>query len=188
MGSHTQVKQEAVEEVRRLLAQQPLYLDTETTGLDGRAEIVEIAILDHDGSVLLDTLVKPRLPIPLEVTRIHGITDGKVRNAPSWGELWPQVQSIMQGRMVGIYNADFDQRMILQSHKSARLAWQEDGLSCFCIMQIYARFYGERHHSSFRWQSLANAARQCRLSLINSHRAADDARLARAVLHYIAGQ
>jgi DNA polymerase III subunit epsilon len=186
MSSHTLVRQETVEEARRLLAQQPLFLDTETTGLGERAEVIEIAILDHDGAVLLETFVRPRLPIPREVIRIHGITDQIVRNAPVWAELWPQVQVILQGRIVGIYNAEFDRRMLVQSHKGAQLLWQEDGLSSFCIMQLYARFYGVRHHSSFRWQSLANAGRQCRLPLVNSHRAADDARLARAVLHFIA--
>jgi DNA polymerase III epsilon subunit-like protein len=37
-----------------------VFLDLETTGLDPRTdEIVEIGILDEDGRVLLDTLVRP---------------------------------------------------------------------------------------------------------------------------------
>lgn len=187
MLSHTPVRQQTIEEVRALLAQRPVYLDTETTGLERRAEIVEIAILDHDGTPLIDTLVKPRLPIPWEVVRIHGITDRHVQHAPTWAEVWPQVETILSTRTVGIYNAGFDLRMLEQSHKIARLPWHGDGLRTFCIMQIYARYYGERRNNSFRWQSLAKAAVQCRLSLANSHRAADDARLARAVLHHIAG-
>lgn len=182
------VRQTTIEEARRLLAERPIYLDTETTGLDGRAEIVEIAILDWDGSPLLHSLVKPRFPIPAEVVRIHGITDDHVRNSPTWADLWPQVQLILHGRHIGIYNADFDLRMIAQSHQFARLPWRQDGLSAFCIMQLYARFYGEQRYNGFRWQSLAKAAIQCRLSVANSHRAADDARLARAVLHYVAEQ
>jgi DNA polymerase-3 subunit epsilon len=185
---NSSVRQETIEEARRQLADRPLYLDTETTGLDGRAEIVEIAILDWDGTSLLHSLVKPRFPIPAEVTRIHGITDAHVKDAPTWADLWPQLQTILQGRRIGIYNADFDLRMMAQSHQLARLPWRQDGLNAFCIMNLYARFYGERRYNSFRWQSLAKAAIQCRLPLANSHRAEDDARLARAVLHYVAEQ
>jgi hypothetical protein len=49
-----------------------LFLDTETTGLSGeRDRIVEIAIIGDDGSVLVDTLVNPRVPIPPEATAIR---------------------------------------------------------------------------------------------------------------------
>lgn len=188
MSSYSPLRQATIEEARRLLEQRPLYLDTETTGLDGSAEIVEIAILDWDGSSLLYSLVKPHFSIPAEVTRIHGITDAHVKHAPTWADLWPQLQNILRGRTIGIYNADFDLRMMAQSNQFARLSWRQDGLSAFCIMQLYARFYGERRYNSFRWQSLAKAAIQCRLPLANSHRAEDDARLARAVLHYVAAQ
>jgi DNA polymerase III subunit epsilon len=188
MSSYSPTRQAIIAEARRLLADRPIYLDTETTGLDNRAEIVEIAILDWDGSPLLYSLVKPRSPIPAMVTRIHGITDAHVVDAPSWADLWPHVQSTLQGRTIGIYNADFDLRMMAQSNQLARLPWQREGLGAFCIMQLYARFYGERRYDSFRWQSLAKAAIQCRLPLANSHRAVDDALLARAVLHYVAEQ
>ncbi len=188
MTTHSAVRLSAIEEARRLLAQQPLFLDTETTGLNERAEIVEIAILDYDGTPLLESLVKPRYPIPSDVTRIHGITNATVSDAPSWADLWPQISAILKERNVGIYNADFDLRMLAQSHQSARLVWERDQVTSFCIMQLYARYYGERGYGGFRWQSLEKAGRQCRLSLPNSHRAADDARLARAVLLHVAGE
>ena len=59
-------------------------LDTETTGLYDDAEIVEISIIDENGGVLLDTLVKPLKPIPAEATAIHGITNEMVATAPTW--------------------------------------------------------------------------------------------------------
>ena len=40
-----------IQRAQAILADRPLYLDTETTGLDPRAEIVEIALIDHDGAV-----------------------------------------------------------------------------------------------------------------------------------------
>ncbi len=38
-------------------------LDTETTGLGKNDEIIEISILALDGTVLLDTYVKPSIPV-----------------------------------------------------------------------------------------------------------------------------
>jgi len=52
---------------REVLANKKDYviLDTETTGL-GCAEIVQIGIIDLDGKILLDSLVKPSIPIPYD--------------------------------------------------------------------------------------------------------------------------
>ena len=46
---------------RRLLEADPLILDTETTGLDENAEICELAIITHEGKVVVDSLSN-RLP------------------------------------------------------------------------------------------------------------------------------
>lgn len=179
----------AIARAQQLLADQPLFLDTETTGLDPRAEIVEIALVDHDGAVLLDSLVKSTRPIPWDATRIHRITDEMVADAPTWAELWPQVQALLTGRRVGIYNAEYDLRLIQQSHAAHRLVERTAGSNAFCIMKLYAEFFGEPgRYGDFRWQSLDKAARQCRIGLPNSHRAAADAQLARAVLLHMAGE
>lgn len=173
---------------RQILANQPLYLDTETTGLDPRAEIVEIAIIDHDGGVLLDTLVKPTRSIPWDATRVHGINDKMVAGAPTWVEIWPQIRALLTGRRVGIYNAEFDLRMIQQSSAAHKIVEAAAGSHAFCIMKLYAQFFGEQgSYGDFRWQSLDKAARQCGIDLPNSHRAGADALLARAVLAYVAG-
>ena len=70
-----------------------VVLDTETTGLDEDAEIVEIAIVDSTGKVLLDTLVKPSKPLPVycEASEIHGITNEMLVNAPNWQDIYEKV-------------------------------------------------------------------------------------------------
>ncbi|HKZ54678.1 MAG TPA: 3'-5' exonuclease [Anaerolineales bacterium] len=183
-------RSQAILEARRKIANQPLYLDTETTGLDQRAQIVEICLLDHDGSVLLESLVHPTNRIPIDATRVHGITDATVQGAPRWSELWPQVQAILAGRSIAVYNAEFDQRMMRQSHLVHGLPWEPASELFFCVMQLYARFYGEwdSYRGSYRWQRLEDAGRHLRLPLPNKHRAQADAQLARAVLHAIANQ
>lgn len=172
------------------LASRPLYLDTETTGLGAGAEIVEVCLLEADGSVLLTSLVRPQRPIPADVVRIHGISDAEVVAAPTWPELWPQIAELIEGRRLAIYNADFDLRMMRQTHAAYGLPWERHERQSLCIMKLYAQFRGDWNASyrSYRWHSLENAGRQCAIPLPNSHRALDDARLARAVLHAIAGQ
>src|SRR5262245_40268510 len=92
-----------------------VFLDTETTGLDGNSEVIEIAIVDRAGVALVDSLVKPAGPIPDAAAAIHGITDDLLVDAPSWPELFPRVASICSGRRVIVYNAEYDLRLIGQT-------------------------------------------------------------------------
>jgi DNA polymerase-3 subunit epsilon len=181
-------KMDAVQRARQLVQNNPVYLDTETTGMGPTAEIIEIAVVDHDGSLLFQSLVKPKGQIEPDAMRVHGITPAKLEGAPNWKEVWPQVEAVLAGRQVGVYNSEFDLRMMKQSHQKYWLSWQFPESNFFCIMKLYARFYGEwdARRGSYRWQSLDLAGQQCRIPLLNSHRAAEDARLARALLRHIA--
>ncbi len=178
----------AAERALAILEDGPLFFDTETTGLSKTAEIVEVGVVDVEGKTVLESLVRPRRRIPADVIALHGISNEMVRDAPSWAEVWPEVQLLFQGRRVGIFNADFDLRMMRQSHRQRGLAWEEFGGSAFCVMKMYARFYGERLGvRDSKWQSLQNAGRQCGIALPNSHRAVGDARLTCAVFRHMAG-
>src|SRR5689334_4701841 len=135
-------RQEAIQLAREKLARMPLYLDTETTGLDPTAEIVDIAVLDHDGTVLVDTLIRPAAPIPADATRVHGITNTMVAGAPRWKEAWPRVAAALKGRLVAIYNMDYDRRLMRQSHRQNGMRWANPKAEYCCIMEIYAQFHG----------------------------------------------
>jgi DNA polymerase-3 subunit epsilon len=161
----------------------PVFLDTETTGLDSWAEIVEICIVEKDGSILLDTLVKPNRKIGADVIKIHGITNDMVANAPGWLDVWPRVQAALAGRYIGAYNADFDLRMIEQTNRTSGITWNSRDYRFFCIMKLYAQLSG-----TSRWQTLEAAGRQCGLVLPNAHRAQADTQLAREVFACIIGK
>lgn len=179
----------AIETARQKLASQPLYLDTETTGIEVNDEIIEISLIDDAGQALFESLVRPTRPIPLAASRIHGITNDMVANAPNWMTVWSGLQAVLQSQILGIYNAEFDLRLIKQSHARANLRWPGNpGFMPFCIMKLYAQYVGEWNSArgGYRWHTLEAAGRQCQLSLSNSHRAKDDNLLARAVLHCIA--
>lgn len=181
---------------RKWLSEPHCILDTETTGLDELAEIVEISILDEQGQPLLDTFCQPtRAAIDPKAQAVHGIDAGMLADAPNFTQIAPQILAAIQGRRIIIYNAEFDLRLLFQSlyfsdkaicaeFPFARL---ED--NTVCAMTLYAQFYGDwnNYYQSYRWQSLKNAALQCGFPLpSNLHRAAGDAELCRQVVHYMA--
>lgn len=180
---------EAIRIAREKIALHPLYLDTETTGNGPADEIIQIAVLDDDGQVVFESFVKPSVNITPEAQRVHGISETDLASALRWFHVWPKVEAILAERAVGIYNADFDLRLLQQTHAKFRIRWFSESAGIFCIMKLYAQFHGEWNPRTggYRYQSLEMAGRQCGLSLPEHlHDASQDARLARAVLHYMA--
>ena len=118
-----------------------VILDTETTGLDHDAEIVEICILRNDGLVLLDTLVKPLNPIPAQATAIHGITNKDVENAPYYHEIHNQVIDILNQYTCYIYNSDYDTRLIKQSCEQYNIGFNREEYKFKWVMLDYAKQY-----------------------------------------------
>lgn len=145
-----------------------VILDTETTGLDSSAEIVEISIIDTSGQVLFDSLIKPSAPIPYEVTRIHGITNDMVENSPTWDMVAGKVEEILKDKTILIFNSDFDTRMIMQSSSIYDIRFN-DSLKTICIMNMYMHYVG-----SSRWISLSNACDYEGIDTVQDHRAKGD--------------
>lgn len=166
-----------------------VILDTETTGLDLTAEIIEISLINLRGEILVNTLVKPRNPIPMSATNIHGITDEMVKNAPSWEVVWPWVQQAIQGKLVVIYNASFDIRMLMQSseHAGVMLPERLGAAGFFCAMLEYSHWHNEYDvmRVGNRWISLSRAVRQEGLQVINAHRALADCQMTLAVIQSV---
>jgi len=162
-----------------------IFLDTETTGLDGNAEIIDIALVDRKGAVLLDTLVRPRRPIPAASSRVHGLVDADVANAPAWAEIHPVLLPLLAWRRVVVFNADYDRRLIHQ-------CCVQDGLglpACDweCAMLAHAKFVGEpgQWGKQYRWHKLEAAAQSFGIDP-GGHRALGDAEAARRVVCAIA--
>jgi DNA polymerase-3 subunit epsilon len=137
-----------------LLHPNAVVLDTETTGLGSDAELVQIAVIDLHGEPLLDTLVRPARPIPAEATAIHGIGDAAVAGAPMFSEIYPNLAALLANRLVCIYNAAFDLRILRQCCMQAGLP--PLNFPACCAMEMYARYFGQwsEWHGSYQWQRL----------------------------------
>lgn len=178
---------------RQWLDWDPLFLDTETTGLENHAEICEIAVLDVDGAALVDTLVRPTQAIPDGARRVHGISDDDVRDAPTFAEVAPELREVLDGREVVVYNADYDTRLLTQSAQALRLPRQSWHCppTFRCAMRLYAEYHGAWNSSkqSYAWHKQSAAARALGLALPNDlHRARADAELCRRIIHKMAGR
>ncbi len=152
-----------------------LFLDTETTGLGSSAEIIDLAIVDVSGNVLVDTLIAPIYPIPPETTRVHGIVDADVIHAPLWIEVYPTVAELLRQRPIVVYNASFDRRMIAACCTNS--GFPDEEREWHCAMLQYARFAGGRsdhHRNKFRFHKLSDALAAFDLPS-GSHRALSDA-------------
>lgn len=176
---------------RRVLATDgALILDTETTGLDDDAQIVQIGVIDLAGNVMLDALVKPTCPIPVGASNVHGITDKAVEHADPWPSIYSAVARLLMGTSVITYNADYDRRLIAQTcraHPAAGLPLPLAG-NWECAMKAYANFHGawDDYHQSYTYQGLGKACRQLGIPVIGAHGAVADCQMTLAVIKAMA--
>ena len=86
------------------------FFDLETTGIDiGKDRIVEISIFKvfPNGNKESKTwLVNPTIPIPPQTTAVHGITDEKVANEPTFAVLALAVYNMIKDSDLGGFNSD----------------------------------------------------------------------------------
>src|SRR5690606_20766424 len=86
------------------------FFDLETTGIDiCKDRIVEISIykIFPNGTREMKTwLVNPTIPIPPQSTEVHGISDEKVANEPTFKEIAHQVYALIRDSDLGGYNSD----------------------------------------------------------------------------------
>lgn len=146
-----------------------VFLDTETTGFESSAEIVELTVLASDGAIILHTLVKPLTEIDESGSAfaVHGITNDMVKNAPSFADILPSLVKALEGKTVVAYNAAFDRRMIGQSVNLCGGLFSEASMSWECASVEYARWRGRR--------KLSNACEEMGVNHYSQHRSLGDA-------------
>ena len=95
----------------RLHLKNPLvFFDLETTGINIVSDrIVEISYLkiDPNGDEESKTrLINPEMPIPLQATAIHGITDKDVKNSPTFKMIAKSLAAQIEGCDLAGYNSN----------------------------------------------------------------------------------
>src|SRR5579875_209184 len=167
-----------------------VVLDSETTGLGDRDEVIELALVHSSGTVLFSSLIQPQDPQrPDLATHIHGITAQMLATAPCFPDVWPTIAAILRRfRRVLVYNADFDFRLLTAT--ATRYGLRVPGGAWECLMEQYAVYYGDwsSYHQSYTWQSLDMACADLAVSVGEAHRASADALSALGVLKALAAR
>lgn len=160
-----------------------VILDTETTGLSGTDEVIQVAIIDPQGRPLVSTGIKPTANAKMSsrALELHGITLESLQDAPPLSEVLPEIVQAVKGKTIIAWNADFDMRLLAQSCTLNQLDWP-DVLSLAnveCAMRKHAAYYGQwnTRMGSYTWQKLPGGG---------AHSAATDAECVRVTMHTMA--
>ena len=147
------------------------FFDLETTGIDvARDRIVEIAILKvfPNGNKESKTwLVNPERPIPEASSKIHGITDDKVANEPTFKELAPVVYQMIKDSDLAGFNSDrFDIPLLAEELLRAGVDFDLGNRVTVDIQTIFHKKEERTLSAAYKFY--------CNESLENAHSAAAD--------------
>jgi DNA polymerase III subunit epsilon len=146
-------------------------VDIETTG--GRPSedrITEIAIVLHDGSKITgsySTLINPGRPIPYEITRLTGISDQMVREAPKFYEVARKIVELTEGKVFVAHNVRFDYSFLKSEFHSLGYNYQRKTL---CTVRLSRKLI-----PGLPSYSLGKLCNSLQIPLNNRHRALGDA-------------
>ncbi len=113
-------------------------------------------------------------------TLIHGITADHVRDAPTFGALWPQLLDFVGDDLVVAHNASFDLGVVREACTASRLQWPAWRYACTLVLA--------RQTYDLLSYSLPFVTEAAGLSQLNHHVACADAEAAALVMLDIANR
>lgn len=152
--------------------QRPIcFFDLETTGVHvAKDRIVEIAILKifPNGNKESKTwLVNPEMKIPKEVIAVHGITDEKVANEPTFKQLAPEIYALIKDSDLGGFNSDrFDIPLLAEEMLRAGIDFDMKNRRSVDVQTIFHKMEKRTLSAAYKFY--------CDKELVNAHAAAAD--------------
>ncbi|MEZ5768419.1 MAG: exonuclease domain-containing protein [Paracoccaceae bacterium] len=119
-----------------------MVFDTETTGLvPHKDDIVQIgAVRVVNGRIVpgesLDQLVNPGRAIPAASTKVHGVTDAMVADAPNMKIAGKLLHQFAQGAVLVAHNAPFDMAFLRRYGARDGLAWDHPVLDTVLLSAV----------------------------------------------------
>lgn len=156
-------------------------IDIETTG--GRADrdrITEIGIVITDGESTLDSfesLVNPESVIPYEITRLTGINNDMVSDAPKFYEIAKKIVEMTEDTIFVAHNVRFDYGFIKEEYSRLGYTFSKKKL---CTVNLSRRAF-----PGLKSYSLGNLIQHFGFYTKNRHRAFDDAKVTAELFNLI---
>ncbi len=145
-------------------------VDIETTGGSAiREKIIEIAIVIFDGEKIIDSfesLVHPERSVPAFITRITGITDDMLLDAPKFYEIAKRIVEITENCIFVAHNSRFDYSFVQEEFNRLGFSYTRKQL---CTVKLFRRFF-----PGLKSYSLGNLIKEFNISVDSRHRAMAD--------------
>ena len=148
-----------------------IFFDLETTGVNiVKDRIVEISILKvfPNGNRESKTwLVNPTIPIPNETTKVHGITDEKVKNEPNFKELYLKIFDLIKDCDLAGYNSNkFDIPLLVEEFLRCDKHFKFSEFKAIDVQNIFHKMEQRTLSAAYKFY--------CDKDLINAHSAEAD--------------
>ena len=144
-----------------------LIVDTETTGLDADARIIELSVINLKGETVFSELFNPGFNLPEKITEITGITDEMLEHKPYFLTLVNEIIDLLEGATLIAWNSDFDSKMIwseiIRCGTKADLNWVD-------AMELYSYASGRQK----KYCKLVQAKTELGVGENQEHRALSD--------------
>lgn len=147
-----------------------VVFDIETTGLHSdRDKITEVGAVKVSGGKVVDTFstfVNPEIPIPANITKLTGITDEMVQDAPKIDTVLKDFMEFSKGCVLVAHNASFDVGFIKHNARLLDVKVENPVLD---TLQLSRRMFPQ-----LKRHKLNVVAEHLGVKLENHHRAVDD--------------
>ena len=156
----------------KLILTRPLaFFDLETTGVTiGSDRIVEISILKMmpDGNKLSKTKrINPEKPIPLEISKLHGIYDKDVENEPTFKQLANELYQFIGNADLAGYNSNkFDIPFLVDEFIRAEIDFEMKGRRLIDVQNIFHKMEQRTLAAAYKFY--------CNKEIENAHSAEAD--------------
>jgi DNA polymerase-3 subunit epsilon len=148
-------------------------VDIEATGGNHvKGKIIEIAIYIFDGEKIIDeyaTLINPGIGIDWYVTKLTGISNKTVKDAPKFKAVAKKIATLVKGKIFVAHDVDFDYKFLKAELKRAGYDIDEPKV---CTIKL-----SEKHIPSASSYSLGKLCEELGIHIPKEdrHRAAGDA-------------
>jgi len=102
-------------------------------------EIIEIAVIDFEGTIMFNSLVSPEHHLDYHIRKLTGINDHMLNNQPCIDEIMEELAPLVAGKTLMSWGLDYDQRLIKKSCMDTGI-----NLDCnlVCAQKIYMGLRG----------------------------------------------
>lgn len=165
------ISEEEKASLLKVFPQGVVAIDLETTGLSPLMDrIIELSAIKvtPNGIEVFDELIEPEITIPANTIAIHKITNEMVKGKPKIEEVLPKYLPFAEGLPIIAHNARFDLGFILFNMHQQNFKPTESRV--YCSVK-YSRAAIPKLDS----YKLGNLCETLDITLVNHHRALDDA-------------